>query len=324
MLFDLPLAELRDYRPDVEEPAGFDAFWAGELAGAAAVPLDPSFTAAGSPIRHAEVDDVEFSGHGGARVKGWLLRPREAAARQAVVVQFVGYGGGRGDPLDWLDWSAAGHAHLVMDTRGQGGGWQRSDTADPGDDGAPSSRGFLTRGVAAPASHYFTRLFVDAARAVETARAHPALGGLPLVVAGGSQGGALAIAAGHLAGLSAAPAAVLADVPFLAHFRRAAEVTDSAPYAEIAEYLRVHPDRVDAVYTTLAYLDAVNHAKRSAAPALFSVGLSDPITPPSTVFAAYNHYRGPKEIAVYPFNQHEGGGTHHLRAKLAYLERLLA
>jgi len=26
-LFDLPLAELRGYRPEREEPADFDAFW---------------------------------------------------------------------------------------------------------------------------------------------------------------------------------------------------------------------------------------------------------------------------------------------------------
>jgi cephalosporin-C deacetylase len=323
MLFDLPLAELRGYRPDVEEPADFDDFWAGQLAAVAADPLAPVFTPVESPVRHAEVSDVEFTGHGGTRVKGWLLVPREAAAKQAVVVEFIGYGGGRGDALDWLTWSAAGHAHLVMDTRGQGGDWQRSDTPDPGDDGAPSAHGFLTRGVAAPASHYFTRLFVDAARAVETARAHPDLAGLPLVVAGGSQGGALSLAAAHLAGRDVGPAAVLPDVPFLSHFRRAAEVTDSSAYAEITRYLRVHPDRVDAVYTTLAYLDVVNHAKRSTAPALFSVGLSDPVTPPSTVFAAYNHYRGPKDIAVYPFNEHEGGRTDHLRAKLAFLAEML-
>ena len=54
----------------------------------------------------------------------------------------------------------------------------------------------------------------------------------------------------------------------------------------------------------------MNHAKRTAVPALFSVGLLDDITPASTVFAAFNHYAGPKEIAVYPFNGHEGGGTY--------------
>jgi cephalosporin-C deacetylase len=52
---------------------------------------------------------------------------------------------------------------------------------------------------------------------------------------------------------------------------------------------------------------------------LFSVGLIDDITPPSTVFTAYNHYAGPKDIAVYPYNGHEGGQTAHLLAKLAFL-----
>ena len=32
MLRDLPLPELRQYRPAVEEPADFDEFWASELA----------------------------------------------------------------------------------------------------------------------------------------------------------------------------------------------------------------------------------------------------------------------------------------------------
>jgi len=58
--------------------------------------------------------------------------------------------------------------------------------------------------------------------------------------------------------------------------------------------------------------------------ALFSVGLADDITTPSTVFAAFNHYAGPKDIAVYEANGHEGGGTHHLRAKLDFLAATLA
>ncbi len=51
------------------------------------------------------------------------------------------------------------------------------------------------------------------------------------------------------------------------------------------------------------------------------MGLIDDITPPSTVFAAFNHYAGPKEIEVYPFNGHEGGGTTQFLAKLAFLAK---
>ena len=71
-----------------------------------------------------------------------------------------------------------------------------------------------------------------------------------------------------------------------------------------------------------SYIDVVNHARHASVPALFSVGLIDEVTPASTVFAAYNHYGGPKDIAVYPFNGHEGGGTRQLKAKLAFLADL--
>ena len=317
MLADLPLAELQRYRPEVAEPPGFGEFWASQLRDAQASHTEPTFAPADTAVRHAEVFDVTFSGYAGDLVRAWLLVPHQAGPDAAAVVQYVGYGGGRGDPFDWLTWSCAGHPHLIMDCRGQGGSWRSADTADPGGDGAPSAAGFLTRGISDPRSHYYTRLFVDAARAVGAVRAHPAVAGRPVVTAGASQGGALAIAAAHLA--SSDVAAALPEVPFLAHPRRALEVTDSHPYRELAEFCRVNPDRADQAFATLAYVDVVNHGKHVNAPALFSVGLADVITPPSTVFAAFHHYAGRKDIAVYPYNGHEGGGTRHFLAQLAFL-----
>ena len=240
MLRDLSLAELRHYQPAVEEPADFDEFWASELAAAAAQDAEPVFTGVPTQIQHADVVDVTFPGYAGDPVKGWLLLPHASPPDRAFVVEYIGYGGGRGDPFDWLTWSCAGHPHLIMDTRGQGGGWRSADTPDPSDPGAPSTPGFLTRGIADPRTHYYTRLFIDAAQAVAAARRHPASAGRPLVTTGGSQGGGLAIVAAHLAG---GVAAALPEVPFLADFRRAVEVTDSRPYLELIEYLERAPRR---------------------------------------------------------------------------------
>ena len=53
-----------------------------------------------------------------------------------------------------------------------------------------------------------------------------------------------------------------------------------------------------------------------------SVGLMDDICPPSTVFAAYNYYGGPKEIKVWQFNNHEGGGVHHAVEKVNFINKL--
>jgi len=321
MLSDLALPQLRQYCPDVQEPADFDEFWAGQLATARAHGGEPTFAAADSRVRHAEVLDVTFPGYGGEPVRAWLLDPHERAPGATLVVEFIGYGGGRGDPFDWLTFSCAGYPHLIMDTRGQGGGWRGADTPDLSDNGAPSTPGFMTRGIADPRTYFYTRLFIDAARATDAARRHPAIAGLPLVTTGRSQGGGLAIAAAHLGDdITAA----LPDVPFLAHPRRAVDVTDTRPYGELAEYCRVHSDQSDQVFTTLSYIDVVNHAKRASAPALFSVGLADAITPPSTIFAAFHHYAGRKDIAVYPFSGHEGGETRHFLAQLDFLAGLAA
>lgn len=44
---------------------------------------------------------------------------------------------------------------------------------------------------------------------------------------------------------------------------------------------------------------------------------------PSTVFAAYQCYAGPKEIAVYEFNDDEGGGPHQQARQAAWLASVL-
>jgi cephalosporin-C deacetylase len=40
------------------------------------------------------------------------------------------------------------------------------------------------------------------------------------------------------------------------------------------------------------------------------------------VFAAYNHYAGPKEITLWPYNGHEGGETFQTIEKLRFLANL--
>jgi len=88
-------------------------------------------------------------------------------------------------------------------------------------------------------------------------------------------------------------------------------------------YLKAHRDLVEQTFATLAYFDGAVLARLAVAPALFSVALMDVICPPSTVFAAYNAYAGPKDIAVYEFNDHEGGEAFQRTRQLGWLEDAL-
>jgi len=166
-----------------------------------------------------------------------------------------------------------------------------------------------------------TALATDAVRMLEVARDSELVDAQSIIVTGGSQGGGITLAAAGLAPMAGIPLAGAApDVPFLCHFRRATEVTDSMPYGEITQFLAGWRDQVDSAYRTLSYFDGVNLGRRATAPALFSVALMDPVCPPSTVFAAFNSYGEradvTKDINVYSHNQHEGGAGYQVEAQL--------
>ncbi|MHA6627426.1 acetylxylan esterase [Pseudonocardia sichuanensis] len=329
-LSDLSLDELVRYRPSVREPVDFDDFWSKTLAEARTHDLDVEAEEVDTPYRTTTVRDVSFRGFGGDRVGAWFTVPRGVDGPLPAVVEFIGYNGGRDLPGESLRWASAGYAHLLVDTRGQGARWGGGGrTGDPHGSG-PSTPGFMTRGIEHPDTYFYRRVFTDAVRAVEAVRTLPGVDPAQVAVQGISQGGGITLA---VAGLVPDLVAVMPDVPFLCHFARALDICDKDPFAEITRYLAVHRPRVDDVLHTLSYVDGVNFAKRATAPSLFSVALMDLVCPPSTVYAAYNHYGSNhyagerpdvrKDIEVYRFNDHEGGESYQRQAQIRWLNGVL-
>jgi cephalosporin-C deacetylase len=305
--FDLALAALESYRATSAEPAGLDAFW-NDAIGEARALARPAERVAYRPEIYGSrllVEDVTFTGADGHAIRAWFLAPRDAEPGSlACRVTYVGYGGGRGLPLDHTAYAAAGHAVLVMDSRAQGGTWAMGATGDPGGGSSTSEHpGVMTRGIADPHTYYYRRLYVDAVRALETAAEHPLVDPSRIGVAGHSQGG----------GLSLAVAALVPDrvrvchagMPFLCGIRRSLEVAGEAPFTEVVEYLRLQPQLAERALATLDHIDCAHLAPRVRARVLVSVGLMDPICPPSGIFAAYNALQCPKEIVVFPWSQHD-------------------
>ncbi|MET1006562.1 MAG: acetylxylan esterase [Propionibacteriaceae bacterium] len=322
-MFDLPLAELRTYHAPQEPPADLADFWRQTLEETRAFELAPTVEKIDNKLAVIDTYDVSFAGFGGHPVKAWLHVPAGATGPLPTVVHYHGYSGGRGFPHSYTQWAQAGWAHFVMDTRGQGwsvGGASGTVDASP-DAGIRHTPGFMTAGIASPETYYYRRVYADAVRLLEVAKASDFVNADRIAVTGGSQGGGITIAAAGLAALSdislvgAAP-----DVPFLCDFPRALALTDSHPYAEITQFLAGWRDQVEPAYRTLGYFDGVHLGRLATAPALFSVGLMDPVCPPSTVFAAFNAYGEPtaaaKDINIYSHNQHEGGAGYQIDAQL--------
>ena len=312
-LIDLPLAELERYRPAIERPADFDQFWDTVLAEVEALPRELELERIDYPARGVHVYRATFSGIGGARMAGWYMTPDEEGPFPGLAF-YHGYSWLRGEPWGYLPWTAQGYAVLAVDVRGQGGDSEDHHAYPPGAVG-----GWMTRGIADPATYYYRDVYGDAAQTVEVLAARPEIDASRIATAGGSQGGGLSLVA---AALNPRVAAVAADIPFLCHFRRALAVSDSYPYKELDDYLLRHPDREASMWRTLPYFDVLNLANRIRCPVLISVGLRDLVCPPSTIYAVYNHLSGPKEIAVYPAHAHTIPEIHATR-RLAWIDQHL-
>ncbi|MGV8831236.1 MAG: acetylxylan esterase [Devosia sp.] len=313
---DLIQPELGAYVSSVESPGDFSAFWESTIAEARALGGAVSVEPVATTLKAVEAFDVTFPGFGGHPIKGWLVLPTQRSGKLPLVVQYLGYGGGRSFPHELLHWAASGYAYFRMDTRGQGSGWSTGATGDPVGSTA-SLPGVMTKGILDKNDYYYRRLFTDGVRAID------ALVGLELVdadkiaVCGGSQGGGIALA---VAGIDPRVKAVMPDVPFLCDYPRAVARAVRDPYGEIVRFLAQHRDKKSQVFETLRYFDGVCFARQAKAAALFSVALMDDICPPSTVYGAFNAYAGhDKSIIEYEFNNHEGGGPFQERAQMVWL-----
>ncbi len=316
-MLDLPLAELRDYRPEIAKKDDFDRFWDDTLAESVAQGLNAEMEPMPYPVDAVECFKVRFDGFRNSRITARYIRPARpsASATFAPVVVFHGYNWNSLTVAGALKYALMGRSVLLVDTRGQ-----NVDSPDQAKYPNGGASGWMTLGIVDPFSYYYRNVFMDCARAVDFIRSLPETDPGRIAVEGVSQGGGLALATGAL---SPHVSRILSDVPFLCHFRRAVELSTDSPYCEISHYFRVH-DPLHAtegqVYGTLSYFDCCNLVERIRGECLLSVGLEDVICPPSTIFAAYNRIRAPKEIRVYPDFGHNGSSRHE-DEKVAFLAR---
>ena len=306
--------------PAIPEPADFDAFWAGTLAASRKHDLNATF----EPVKDDAFQlfnayDLTFSGYDGQRIRGWVVEPaaaRNAGKKLPCVVTYMGYGGGRSLPTDHLLFTTVGAVNLIMDNRGQGAQGTPGATGDIGTTG-PQFSGMMTRGIDSRDTYFYRRLFTDAARAIEAAKAFDLVDPKRIVLFGANQGGAAALAAAALAPDDVH--AIMIDAPSHCDLPSAVMRGDGM-HGEVLAYLKAHRTKGEAVFNTLAYFDALHFAARTKAKALFSVAM---LAAPNTTFAAFNRLKGEKQIKVYPFNGAEGGGIDHALEQMRFVREML-
>ena len=299
---DMPLEQLRQYKPTLYRQEDFESFWESTLAASDKQPLNAELIPYDLHARGLEAFAVRFDGFGGGRLAGWYLRPDSRGKFPGLCV-YHGYSGRAPRPLDLVHFAAQGMCVLSLDCRGQNG--QSQDTAV-----YPEGHqlGWMTAGIRDPRTYYYRYVYADAVRALELLAHREEVDAARLAITGGSQGGALALA---VAALSRKPILALPDIPFLCDFRRAIAITPNGPYPEIVAFLKAFPHLYDQVFRTLSYFDNINLAPWITCRTVVSNGLCDDICPPSTIYGAYNHITAEKQMEVYPFHKHEVAYEHY-------------
>ncbi len=263
------------------------------------VPVTYDLTPYDYPVRGVSVYRITYPGFEHSTIQGWLAVP-DSDGPLPGIVSYHGYNYAMdGNLHDTVQLSLHGYAVLHMLCRGQQGGSVDNTVTSHG-----NTAGWMTKGILSKEEYYYRAVYMDAVRSVEVLASMDKVDAERIGVTGGSQGGALSVAA---AALSPLVKVAVADFPYLAHFERAIDMAPTGPYLEINDYFRKNPDPKieEQAKETLSYFDVMNLAPEINCHVRINIGLVDEITPPSTVFAVYNHLNASKDLGIYRYFGHE-------------------
>ena len=297
--YDLSLEDLKLYKPALTRQPDFEEFWDTTKQELAKVPVKYDLQPYDYPSKGVKVFRISYQGYMNAHIDGWLAIP-DAPGEYPGVVLYHGYNwAADGNIHETVDLALHGYVVLQMLVRGQQGNSVDNIVTSHG-----NVSGWMTKGILSKEEYYYRAVYMDSVRALEILASMNNVNSGKIGVIGGSQGGALTLAA---AALSDIPVVAVATHPYLSNFERAIDITPRMPYLELNDFFYRYSDPLveEKAKRTLTYFDIMNLAPMIKCPVLVASGLVDEITPPSTIFAAYNHMTCPKDIAVYRYHGHE-------------------
>jgi cephalosporin-C deacetylase len=299
-----------DYKARARKPADFDAFWAGVLDQAAAVPLSPELVP--DPLRSSEdveVFEVYYSSLDHLRIAAWYCRPARPRDRLPAVIFLPGY---QMDPPIPKEWARRGYCALSVAPRGKLRSLGRFNPGYPN---------LLTHNIVDRHTYAYRGFYVDCWRGVDVLLSRPEVDPQRIGVTGSSQGGGLTITT---AAMRPEVRAAAAGAPYLCGYLDAIELTRTYPYEEINDFLRAHPESRRAVEETVDYFDGINFADRITCPTIVNIGLQDNVCPPETGYALFERIgAADKRLYAYDGHGHDAGRAQHGKVVAEFFARHL-
>lgn len=282
----------QEIEPTQIMPNDFDHFWENSIQKASRIPLDPIITlvpekcTARTNVYHVRLQHWRKNTY----LYGWLCVPKKEG-RYAAVLCLPGAGV---KPVP---------AEIELAERGEG-----MITFAIGVNGIPLNldkeiydnlrygvlRDYGYIHLDDKEHYYYRRIYTGCIRALDFITTLSEYDGNNLGVMGGSQGGALSIVT---AALDQRVKALVAYYPALCDvtgylYNRAGGWPHI--FTQKNSTLNNKTDKI----TTTQYYDVVNFARRLQVPGYYSWGYNDPTCPPTSLFAAYNVIKAPKQLYI--------------------------
>lgn len=199
-------------------------------------------------------------------------------------------------------WNNQGYDVIGMDIRQQGGLTKGLPLID--------QRGLYLSGLESLNTYYYTCVYVDAYRLVDVALTLKP--NHRIYVAGGSQGGALALVASSLH-----PSIQLAMVEMPSNTDIQTLIHESTGgFRAFSTYEVKIPNWI------MDDIDVMSYAKHIKVPVLLSSGTEDSICPHKTAVSLYNALNCTKKLIVYPGYGHGGYDALFFKEKLSFIQEI--
>ena len=270
----------QDKQPD------FDEFWEQTLAELASVAPEYKLTLIedrSNDVRKSY--RVDMKSFGGESVSGLLVVPAKEGKYPAMI-SYMGYGSEVWYPDP--SWNPE-LIEFQLCVRNQAFNRLPGEKDD-----------WCTRGLGDKYQYYYRGAFADAVRAIDFVCSLPQTDTERVVANGESQGGALTLVA---ASLDHRLKAIAPSAPFLGDYKDYFALVDW-PGNWILEAAKERGISDEDLYKSLSYFDVKNFTDKIECPVLMAIGLQDPVCPPHTNFAGFNHIKTEKSWICYPAAGH--------------------
>ncbi|RKR82198.1 cephalosporin-C deacetylase-like acetyl esterase [Mucilaginibacter gracilis] len=277
-------------KSNTPRPADFDTFWDNTKKELAAI--EPNFRMIEQPDLEKDNTDVflvEMQSLHNLTVRGYLTIRKDRRANQKFPLWILvpGYGITGLKPV----FGSPDLAVLSLNVRGEG---------NSRDVLSPTRVGYLTTSIEDKNKYIYRGCIMDCIRAVDFACSRPEIDSKAIIIAGGSMGGYLSIAA---ASLDKRIKLCSANNPVYADYRSLSFT--GWPMNDVKRYANEHSFDMDNILNNLDYFDLKNFSPRFKTKAMLGISLLDVLAPPQNEYAMINAMPNKNKLFIYPNLGHE-------------------